>query len=239
MKTPSFLLAAFGAFTTISAQTLCAQFGYYSSSGYEFNNNMWGKSSGTGSQCTYVKSVNGNGASFQTQWNWAGGANNVKSYPYAGLIISAPKLVSQIGSIPTSASWSISNSNVRADVAYDVFTARDPNHSKRGGDYELMIWLGRYGDINPIGSSVARVNVGGYAWNLWAGYNGSMRVYSFVAASPVTNFSSNLMQFFTYLASSQGFPASQQHLITLQFGTEPFTGGKTTFSVNHFSARVQ
>ncbi|KAL2066749.1 hypothetical protein VTL71DRAFT_2821 [Oculimacula yallundae] len=236
MKTTSLLLAAFAA--VAQAQTLCEQYGYYASSGYEINNNMWGKNSGSGSQCTYVKSVNSGGASWQTQWNWSGGENSVKSYPNAGLQISSPKLVSQIGSIPTSASWSMSNTNVRADVAYDLFTAADAKHSKSSGDYELMIWLGRYGNVYPIGSSVGTVNVGGYSWNLWIGYNGSMKVYSFIASNPVTNFNSDVKQFFNYLANSQGFPASKQHLITLQFGTEPFTGSQTTLTVNKFSARI-
>lgn len=137
MKFTSILLALTA---TANAQTLCDQYGYYASNGYEINNNEWGKGSGSGSQCTYVNSVSGSGISWRTTWNWSGGDNNVKSYPNAGLQISNAKLVSQINNIPTSASWSYSNTNIRADVAYDLFTASDPNHSKSSGDYELMIW---------------------------------------------------------------------------------------------------
>jgi len=75
--------------------------------------------------------------------------------------------------------------------------------------------LGRYGNVYPIGSSVGTVSVGGYSWTLWAGYNGSMKVFSFIASNPVTGFNTNIKEFFNYLANSQGFPASSQHLISM------------------------
>ncbi|KAI0512796.1 concanavalin A-like lectin/glucanase domain-containing protein [Xylaria bambusicola] len=221
------------------SQTLCGQYAYYANGGYEFNNNMWGMSSGSGSQCTYVDRASSGGVAFHTTWQWSGGENNVKSYPYAGRQLSSKKLVSQIGSIPTSVSWSYSNTNIRANVAYDLFTASDPKHSTSSGDYELMIWLGRFGNVYPIGSSVGRVTVGGNTWELFSGYNGAMKVFSFVATNPpVTSFSSDLKQFFNYLSSNQGFPASSQYLITLQFGSEPFTGSSTTLTVSSWSANA-
>lgn len=119
---------------------LCAQYAYYSSSGYEFLNNLWGESTGTGSQCTYVDSASSNGVSWRSTWSWSGGQNNVKSYPYSGLLLPNKPLVSQIKSIQSSASWSYDTSNIRADVAYDAFTSSDPNHANSSGDYELMIW---------------------------------------------------------------------------------------------------
>jgi len=138
MKITSLLLALFAG--AARAQTLCDQYGYYAASGYEVNNNMWGKSYGSGSQCTYINSISGGGVSWRTDWTWSGGDNNVKAYPNAGLQISNARLVSQINNIPTSVSWSYSNTNIRANVAYDLFTAADPNHSHSSGDYELMIW---------------------------------------------------------------------------------------------------
>jgi xyloglucan-specific endo-beta-1,4-glucanase len=41
-----------------------------------------------------------------------------------------------------------------------------------------------------------------------------MKVYSFVASSPINYYSGNVKEFFTYLANSKGFPASQQNLIS-------------------------
>lgn len=122
------------------AQQLCDQYGYFAGSGFEFNNNNWGKASGQGSQCTYVDFHNNGGVGWHSTWTWSGGQDNVKAYPYSGRQISNKRIVSQIGSLPTSAQWSYSGNNIRANVAYDLFTASDPNHVTYSGDYELMIW---------------------------------------------------------------------------------------------------
>jgi xyloglucan-specific endo-beta-1,4-glucanase len=55
--------------------------------------------------------------------------------------------------------------------------------------------------------------VDGRSWELWEGYNGAMKVYSFVAPSPVTNYSGDIKNFFTWLTSNKGYPASSQNLI--------------------------
>lgn len=123
------------------AATLCDQYGYYAANGYEFNNNNWGKGSATsGSQCTTVRSTSSSGVSWSTTWNWAGGQNSVKSYANAGKQFARGLKISNIKSLPTSISWDYSNRNIRANVAYDVFTAADPNHVTSSGDYELMVW---------------------------------------------------------------------------------------------------
>ncbi|KAM0710707.1 hypothetical protein Q7P35_001445 [Cladosporium inversicolor] len=237
-RSSTLLLLALATLTTADPKNMCGEQEGYSQSGYRVQNNLWGKGSATsGSQCSAFNAASGSSVSWSTTWEWYGGQDNVKSYAYSSRDFSK-KLVSQISSMPTSAVWSVSNQNIRANVAYDLFTARDINHATSSGDYELMVWLGRYGGVNPIGSFKANVNVGGRSWALWVGYNGSMKVFSFVAGSPITNFSGNIKDFYSYLTSSEGFPASQQNLITNQFGTEPFTGGKTTFDVSRWSAEV-
>lgn len=74
--------------------------------------------------------------------------------------------------------------------------------------------LANYGDLSAIGSVVGTVSVGGYSWTLWAGYNGAMKTFSFVASSPIPSFSSDVKEFFSYLASNQGYPASSQYLLS-------------------------
>lgn len=220
-------------------QTLCQQYGYWSGAGYELNNNLWGKNAASsGSQCTYLDSASGGGIAWHTTWNWQGGQNNVKSYVYSGRQVPKGRLISSIGSMQTSVSWSYNTNNVRANVAYDLFTASDPNHSASSGDYELMIWLAKIGDIYPIGSSVGTVNVAGRSWNLWVGMNGAMKVFSFVAPTPMNSFSADVKQFYQYLQNRQGYPAGNQYLLTFQFGTEAFTGGPATMGVSQFSANV-
>jgi hypothetical protein len=55
--------------------------------------------------------------------------------------------------------------------------------------------------------------VAGRSWDLWVGYNGAMRVFSFIAPSPVTSFNANVADFFSYLTKNQNYPASTQNLI--------------------------
>ena len=133
----SFLLTLAAA---ASAQTLCSQYSSYTSGVYTINNNLWGEGSGSGSQCTYVKSVSNSGVSWSTTWNWSGSSSQVKSYANSQLSGINKKLVSNLNSIPTQVSWSYSNTNIVADVSYDLFTASDINHVTYSGDYELMIW---------------------------------------------------------------------------------------------------
>lgn len=117
--------------------------------------------------------------------------------------------------------------------------------------------LAKYGNVQPIGSSVGTVSVGGRSWDLWVGMNGAMKVFSFVAPSPVNSFSANVKDFFNYLQKSQNYPASNQNLLSewrilpgcsvgkqmltlaaFQLGTEPFTGGPATLTVSQFSANI-
>ncbi|KAH7558179.1 glycoside hydrolase family 12 protein [Bipolaris maydis] len=95
--------------------------------------------------------------------------------------------------------------------------------------------LARY-DVYPIGSSQGMVTIGGRTWELFYGLNGAMKVYSFVAPSPIPNFTADVKDFFAYLTENKDYPASTQNLITYQFGSEASTGGPATFSVNKWSA---
>lgn len=79
-----------------------------------------------------------------------------------------------------------------------------------------MIWLGKYGSIQPIGSQIATATVGGTTWAVW--YGGStQQTYSFVASSQLTSWSGEIMDFFDYLTSNHGYPASSQYLISETF----------------------
>jgi xyloglucan-specific endo-beta-1,4-glucanase len=102
------------------------------------------------------------------------------------------------------------------------------------------------------------VNVAGQQWELFDGYNGAMRVFSFVAPSNRGSWSGDLKAFYNHLTQNNGFPASSQYLISTlpsdfiprdnvantgfslanQFGTEPFTGGPATFQVQNWNAQV-
>ncbi|KAL7818624.1 glycoside hydrolase family 12 protein [Trichoderma gracile] len=208
------------------AQTSCEQYAVFTGNGYIVSNNLWGQSAGSGFGCVTAESLSGS-AAWHADWQWSGGQNNVKSYQNSQIPIPQKRTVNSISSMPTTASWSYTGSDIRANVAYDLFTAANPNHVTYSGDYELMIWLGRYGDIGPIGSSQGTVNVGGQTWTLYYGYNGAMQVYSFVAQTNTTNYSGDVKNFFNYLRDNKGYNAAGQYVLSYQFGTEPFTGSGT------------
>ncbi|KAH8701929.1 putative endoglucanase [Talaromyces proteolyticus] len=238
LKLQPTLLLSLAAAVYAQEQTLCDQFAVYASDQYIVNNNLWGESEGSGSQCTYVDSMSASGVTWSTTWDWSGGDGEVKSYAYSGLNSFNKLYVSDLSSIPTSVDWSYDNTNIDADVSYDLFTAADINHSTSSGDYELMIWLANYGGAQPLGSQISTATVGDTTWALWYGSNGSQQTYSFVSSSPQTSWTGDILEFFDYLSENQGFPASSQYLITVQFGTEPFTGGETTLTVNNWTAAV-
>lgn len=104
-----------------------------------------------------------------------------------------------------------------------------------------MIWLGSYGGAGPIsstGSAIATVTINGASYKLFYGLNGSVKVYSFVASSNITNFNGDLNLFFKYLTSSQGVPSSY-YITSLQAGTEPFTGSKVVLTTSAYSISVK
>lgn len=82
----------------------------------------------------------------------------------------------------------------------------------------MLYRLGRLGGVWPIsqaGKPIATVTISGVSFDLYFGYNGSMKVYSFVRAgnNDVKSFKSDIKLFFNYLETSQQFPSSNQNLI--------------------------
>ncbi|TKA41047.1 hypothetical protein B0A54_07568 [Friedmanniomyces endolithicus] len=189
-------LAATASVANAAVATLTAQYASYTDGAYSVNNNLWGTgSASSGSQTTTVDSASSAGVAWHTTWTWQGGANAVKSYANSQFTFTK-KLVSQINSVAL---------NACADRG---------NFLSAGGDYELMVWLGKYGSIQPIGSQIGTATVDGIAFNLWGGGSSSQYTYSFVAANgPITSFSGNLKPFFTYLAANHAFPITTQYLI--------------------------
>ncbi|KAL0941641.1 glycoside hydrolase family 12 protein [Colletotrichum truncatum] len=218
------------------ATTFCDQWGSATTGTYIVYNNLWGASSGTGSQCTTLTGLSGSNLQWSTTWSWSGGQYNVKSYANAVVNVSK-KALSAISRIPTTWNWSYSGSGLVANVAYDLFTSSTASGSAQ---YEIMIWLGSLGGAGPIsatGSTIATPNVGGRTWNLYKGTNGQMTVFSFVAPSNVQSFSGDLKQFVTYLINSQGLPSSQI-LQSIGAGTEPFVGSNAKFTTTAYTASL-
>lgn len=120
--------------------SLCSQYAYHEANGYEILNNLWGIDTATsGSQCTYYNGPAGSGVSISSDWTWEGDENTVKSYIWANPLFTR-KLVSEISSLPTTVEWFYNVTEIRANVAYDIFTDPDADHANSGGEFELMIW---------------------------------------------------------------------------------------------------
>ena len=147
------------------------------------------------------------------------------------------KQLSGITSIPTTWSWTYTGSNIVADVSYDCFTSSSAGGSN---EYEIMVWLAALGGAGPIsstGSPVATPTIGGSSWKLFSGPNGATTVFSFVADTQVADFNGDLMDFFNYLTTNEGL-SSSQYLLSVQAGTEPFTGSNAVLDTTSFTASV-
>jgi len=218
------------------ATTVCGQWDSVVTGTYTVYQDLWGESSGTGSQCLTVTSDTSGTLVWSTSWSWSGGSSSVKSFANAGLTMSSTE-ISAISTIPTTWKWSYTGSSIVADVAYDLFTAASASGTT---EYEIMIWLAALGGAGPIsstGSPVATPTIGGVSWKLYSGPNGSMTVYSFVATTSQANFSGDLRLFFTYLINNQGYSASQ-YLKSIQAGTEPFTGSGAVLSTTAYKVAI-
>ncbi|KAG8770511.1 hypothetical protein FRC12_004216 [Ceratobasidium sp. 428] len=204
---------------------------------YTLYNNLWGMSAATsGSQTTQATSVNGKTVAWKTTYKWAGGPYNVKSYANLALMTGLNKKLSAISSIPSTWSWSYSgtSSDLVSNVSYDLWLSTSSGGSSTD---EIMIWLSARGGAGPAGSQIATVTVAGKSWKLFKGTVSTWTVWSFVAASEITNWSNqDLKTFFTYLSSNQGLSTSK-YLTGVQAGTEPFIGS-ATLTTSSYSVTV-
>ncbi|TQN68417.1 Endoglucanase cel12B [Colletotrichum shisoi] len=230
--------------------SLDKKWAYHAVDGYELNNNTWGLDSATsGSQRTHYDGPSPPGASgavgiaWSTDWEWQGGEHNVKSYVYGARQFER-RLLSEIRALPTEAEWHYSTWDVRANVAYDIFTDPDKDHTNSSGEFEVMIWLAKLGGVWPISESkapIAHVDICGHQWEVHFGYNhgGAMKVYSFLPVNgPIQHFSADVKQFLDFLSHQFQFPQHNQYMLVYQLGTEAFTGGPAKFVVPKFIADV-
>ncbi|KAL5346873.1 hypothetical protein ACLOAV_008016 [Pseudogymnoascus australis] len=225
------------------ATEICGQWDSIQTGSYTLYQGLWGIDSATsGSQCSTYESLTGDTIAWSTKWTWQGGEYNVKSYANIVVTQDTGHQVSAIQSIPSKWTWAYTaGTGVVANVAYDIFSSTTAGGNSDGSsDYEIMIWLAAIGGAGPISSTssaIASVTVAGHEWDLWYGLNGSMKVYSFVAASEVNSFDGDLLEFYTYLVSSQGF-SDAQYITSIGAGTEPFVGTDAVMATSGYSVAL-
>jgi hypothetical protein len=217
---------------------ICEQYGSTTIGGrYVVMNNRWGTSA---EQCINVTST---GFSITRQQGTGNTSGAPVSYPavYYGCHYTncspgtvLPMRVSDIRSFPTSVSYTYV-SGATYDAAYDIWL--DPSPRTDGVNaQEIMIWFNRQGSIQPIGSVVGNATIGGRTWQVWQGSNGSNAVVSYVAPSPITSWSFDVMDFVADVRN-RGAITNSWYLTSVQAGFEPWIGG-VGLAVNSFSASV-
>ena len=200
---------------------------------YWINNNLWGASGGSGTQSIWSTCSSGNTIGWGTDWNWSGGASQVKSYASAvlgwhwGWKVSGSGLPVQLSANKNvTCGWTYRvDSGQTIDVAYDLFahTLANPGTNDDPTD-EIMVWLYRSGGAAPIGGTVATVSIAGASWELHEGSNGRWMVHSYVRSSNAdTGATLNLMDFMNDLTKNRGL-SSGKYLSSIQSGTEVFLG---------------
>jgi len=223
--------------TPARADTLiCDQFGSTTiQNKYTVMNNRWGSAA---EQCINVTAT---GFRIVSQKGSTSGGAPL-SYPaiyvgchYNGCSPSTtlPRQLSQIGSAPSSISYSYVGGTL--DASYDIWM--DPTPKTTGvNQMELMIWFNRQGGVNPVGGPVGNTTVGGRTWQVWQGNNGGNDVVSYVAPSAIPSWSFDVMDFVRDVDNRTRVDSSW-YLTSIQAGFEPWQGGEG-LAVNSFSADV-
>ncbi len=212
---------------------------------YWLNNNLWGASSGTGSQCIWRTCQSGDLVGWGTSWNWANAPSSVKSY--ASLVVgwqwgwkhTDTGLPVQLSSTKAvNCGWSFTvNQTGTIDVAYDLFAHNIANPGTNDDPTdEIMIWLYNSG-AGPIGTSQATPSVAGTTWDLHRGTNNRWNVFSYVRTANATTSVMNLMDFMKDLVS-RGWMQNTKYLTAVQAGTEVFVGNGQ-LDTSGFYCRVQ
>ncbi|PRW63665.1 GH12 family glycosyl hydrolase domain-containing protein [Actinopolyspora mortivallis] len=120
------------------------------------------------------------------------------------------------------------------NAAYDLWFDPVANQSGQNAA-ELMIWVDRRGDIQPIGSPVATVTIDGTRWEVWTGGE-DWNVISYVRAEPAESVDLDLSAF-TADAVERGSVAPHWYLNSVQAGFEPWVGG-AGLATNDFSVET-
>ncbi|EGZ11362.1 putative hydrolase [Phytophthora sojae] len=240
MKSSAVLAAsalAIAASPAFAQEEFCGQWNLTKTDDYILYNNLWGAfDDPTGTQCTGLDSVKGSTVAWHTSFGWSGSKTQVKSF--ANVALQFDHLpISEVTSIPSTIHFKYDyEESLIANVAFDLFTSSTPDGD---AEYEIMVWLAAIGGAGPIsstGSAVDQVTVGGVDFSLYAGKNGNMTVYSFVASTMVNRYATDFKQFFDVLPRNLTIDPSQ-YLINVQAGTEPFVGNGT-LTVSKYSAAV-
>lgn len=215
--------------TPSAAQSTCSQFDITPLDGglYNFQMNEFDSSleecatiNGLGFTITtadFTNATNGSPATYTSIYRGCHWGTCTASNPF-------PIEENNIASASTSVSITQPNGS-QNDAAYDIWFNQTSTTSGQPNGTEIMIWINHQGAPEPFGSQVATVTIGGASYAVWTGNQTSWKIVSYVATSPVTSASLNLLPFFAD-AVSRGSLESSWWLIDVEYGFEIWTGGQ-------------
>ena len=122
------------------------------------------------------------------------------------------------------------------DAAYDLWFNRTPAATGQPNGAELMVWLNHHGGVQPFGSKVGTVTIGGVSYQVWEGAQSWGDTISYVMASPTTSVSNLDVGALAADAVRRGYIRTSWYLIDVEAGFELWRGGAglatDSFSVN-------
>ncbi len=203
---------------------------------YYLFNNLWGANTGTGDQCISDDADNGSRIAWSTKWNWSG-QFQVKSFDSVVLgwhwqkqtttyLTGLPQRLSSDQPVRTNWTYNITQNgpNTTFNIANDLWLHTIPNPNQDNPSDEVMLWLYEQGNVHPVGSPVATVNLDGTSWTLWEGLRNSWQVHTFVRSTNTTGAQSlNLSDFLNYLVANRGL-SSAKYLTGVEAGSEVWLG---------------
>jgi hypothetical protein len=203
---------------------------------YYLFNNLWGANTGTGEQCIWDTANNGSSIGWSTSWNWSG-QFQVKSFdsvvlgwhfqkPTTPYLTGLPMQLSSDQPVQTNWTYHLSQNgpNSTFNIAYDLWLHTIADPAMDNPSDEVMLWLYKQGNIQPVGSPGVSVTIDGTGWTLWTGLRSGWQVHTFVRNTNATGAQSfNLSDFLNYLVSHQGLSPAK-YLTGIEAGSEVWLG---------------
>jgi hypothetical protein len=120
--------------------------------------------------------------------------------------------------------------NITANIGYDIFGF---GNGPTPGNWQLVIWLDTYG-MQPSGSKFGTVTLGQVTFDVYTDDIFKVKTHFFVATSPQTGFTGDLLDFFEYCVDNLGID-EDYNVYNVQAGLKMYQGLNATFSSSNFS----
>ncbi len=208
------------------------------------HNNLWGESTGSGTQCSWIgpNTDNTESLKWKTSWNWKGSKTSIKSFAsivygwHWGWKIRDNKLPIEIKDIKKiETSWKfelfqIAEGNL--NITYDIWLSNRIIENENP-DGEIMIWLYKKGKVPPIGKRQKKLIIQGSIWELWVGLHPEFKwpVFSFIRKENTTEVKMDIHQFIKEIQNNS--KDSFAYLTGIQSGIEVLSGSGTFSTLDY------